>query len=66
MRTLSEKPVWPDGFVPLAAADVVDHVVKHAGARPHDRDATDQRIISDFLARQGRIIDSQDDVGGYP
>jgi hypothetical protein len=63
---LQEKPVWPDGLRPLPSEAVVDYVSKHAGARPRDRDDIDKRIIRDFLNRQGRIIDSQDDVGGYP
>ena len=42
------------------------HVSQNAGARPKDRDTVDERIIREFLARQGRIIDSQDEVGGYP
>lgn len=63
---LAEKPVWPDGLRALAAAEVADDVVRHAGARPGDRDAVDRRIIGDFLARKGRIIDSQREVGGYP
>ena len=63
---LNEKPVWPDGLRPLPPETVVDYVSKHAGARPRDRDEVDKRIIRDLLNRQGRIIDSQDDVGGYP
>lgn len=63
---LEEKPVWPEGLEPLAAKDVVDYVLKHAGARPQDRDETDKRIIKEFHERKGNIIDSQDDVGGYP
>lgn len=63
---LNEKPVWPEGLTPLASGDVVDYVTKHAGARPRDRDATDKRIIKDFQERRGRIINSQNDVGGYP
>lgn len=66
VTALKEKPVWPDGLVPLAAKDVVGYVVKHAGSRPGDRDETDKRIIREFQERKGRIIDSQDDVGGYP
>jgi hypothetical protein len=63
---LKDKPVWPEGFEALPAAEVVPHVVKHVGARPQDRDPVDQRIIRQFLAREGRIIDSQTEVGGYP
>ena len=63
---LDQKPVWPDNFTPLSSAEVVNYVVNHAGARPKERDEVDQRIIQDFLARKGKIIDSQDEVGGYP
>ena len=63
---LSEKPAWPEGLEALSAQDAVDHVVAHAGARPQDRDDIDKRIVREFLARQGKIIDSQDEVGGYP
>ena len=63
---LEEKPVWPEGLIPLPAAQVADRVALNVGARPRDRDAVDTRIIQAFLARQGRVIDSQDEVGGYP
>ena len=63
---LREKPAWPQGLIALPSAAVLDHVLKHAGARPRDRDAVDTRIIQGVRDRKGRIIDSQDDVGGYP
>ena len=63
---LEQKPVWPEGLKPLPSEDVVDYIAEHAGARPKDRDATDKRIINEFLERKGRIINSQDEVGGYP
>ncbi len=63
---LAEKPVWPDGLEPLPSSAVVDYVVTRAGARPRDRDGVDARIIADFLARKGKVIDSQEQVGGYP
>ena len=66
INILPEKPAWPAGLKALAASEAVDHVVKHAGARPKDRDDVDRRIIRDFEQRQGRFIDSQRDVGGYP
>lgn len=66
INELEEKPVWPEGLKPLAAKDVVSHIVKHVGARPQNRDETDSRIILEFQERRGRIIDSQDQVGGYP
>jgi len=66
VKKLQEKPVWPKGLQPLPAKEVVAYIIKNAGARPTDRDATDKRIIKEFQERKGRIIDSQDDVGGYP
>jgi hypothetical protein len=38
----------------------------HAGAFPAQRDAIDRRIIEQVRAKTGRIIDSQNQVGGYP
>ncbi len=36
------------------------------GARPADRDAVDERIVDDVVNRTGSLIDSQNDVGGWP
>lgn len=66
IEMLKSKPSWPAGLQALASTKTVNSVTTHAGARPLDRDAVDQRIISDFLAGTGQIIDSQKDVGGYP
>jgi hypothetical protein len=66
VQLLDEKPVWPEGLEPLPAAEVLEHVARHVGARPRDRDEIDQRIIRQLLAREGTIIHSQDEVGGYP
>jgi hypothetical protein len=37
-----------------------------AGARPWDRDAHDVRILADIAEGRGKIIDSEQEVGGYP
>lgn len=66
ITVLDEKPAWPEGLRPVPAAGVADSVVENAGARPWDRDAIDRRIIQTFIERTGRIIDSQEEVGGYP
>jgi hypothetical protein len=63
---LDEKPVWPAGLRPLPADQVVEHILANVGARPWDRDETDRRIIGAFRQRAGRIINSQQQVGGYP
>jgi hypothetical protein len=66
IRLLREKPAWPQGLMPLHARDVEAFVLQNAGARPKDRDAIDFRIMQQIRDREGRIIDSQDEVGGYP
>lgn len=63
---LKEKPSWPTGYTALPLKEVPDYVTLHAGARPKDRDAIDKRIIADFVNRKGKLINSQDEVGGYP
>ena len=63
---LKEKPVWPEGLQALPAKHVIGYVMQHAGARPRDRDEVDKRIIRDFYQYKGGLIDSQDEVGGYP
>jgi len=60
------KPALPFGVNPIAAAEVQDAVIREAGARPWDRDPVDARIVADTIEGRGEIIDSEDDVGGYP
>ena len=50
----------------LPANEVESHVIANAGARPRDRDPVDARVIRDLQNRTGRIIDSQEEVGGMP
>ena len=45
---------------------LLDSLFSSVGARPWERDAIDARILNDALTGTGRIIDSQDEVGGYP
>lgn len=66
INVLKEKPSWPEGLKPRPASETAAWVVRHAGARPKDRDDIDRRIIRDFEQRQGRFINSQEEVGGYP
>ncbi|MDZ7690890.1 MAG: hypothetical protein U5K69_07095 [Balneolaceae bacterium] len=33
---------------------------------PAERDPIDQRIITSVINKEGKIIDSQEEVGGYP
>jgi len=59
-------PIWAPGVVAMDAADVEAYTLQYAGARPADRDAVDKRVIANLRARQGDIINSQNDVGGWP
>lgn len=51
---------------PAAENVARDWVLDYAGPRPGNRDAVDKRIISDVRNGTGTIIDSEDDVGGWP
>lgn len=63
---LNFKPVWPEGLIPLPSSEVQNNVLLSVGSRPRDRDKIDERIINEVVEGKGRIIDSQEDVGGYP
>ena len=60
----------PGGAAPgvevVAPEDVQDRVIREAGARPWDRDANDSRIVADVIEGRGAIINSEQEVGGYP
>jgi pectate lyase len=61
-----KKPALPFGVKPMSAVEVQDAVVRDVGARPWDRDKVDSRIVADVIEGRGAIIDSEDEVGGYP
>ncbi len=48
-----------------SAAEAYTTVLDRVGASLH-RDAVDQRLVQEVMNRKGRIIDSQEEVGGYP
>jgi pectate lyase len=53
--------------LPVLSAEAVEaHVLANAGARPWDRDVNDVRVLADAAEGRGGIIDSQEEVGGYP
>jgi hypothetical protein len=64
--TLKEPPLWPEGLVAKSPTAALWHVARFVGARPAERDAIDRRIVDGALTGHAKIIDSQDDVGGYP
>jgi len=63
---LDAPPVWPEGLEALPADQALEHVATGAGARPQDRDEVDTRIVQQLRDGTGRLIDSQEEVGGYP
>jgi len=63
---LKTPPFWPAGVTAIPAADVQRWVLSEAGARPWDRDALDVQLISDVAEGRGNIIDSENDLHGYP
>jgi hypothetical protein len=63
---LSESGVRPEAFQPMDAYENIGLVLTHAGARPGERSAEDARIVQSLIDGTGSIIDSQDEVGGYP
>jgi len=59
-------PNWPVSLIAKKGNVVKNWVLDHAGARRSDGEAVDLRIINDVKNGTGRIIDSQNDVGGWP
>ena len=66
IRPQSQPVYWPPGLHALPAAAVEEQVLRDAGARPWDRDAIDRRIVQQVRDGTGRVIDSEQEVGGYP
>lgn len=53
------------GLAEEPAAQAYEKILSHAGASLV-RDAVDERILRHVAANEGKLIDSQNDVGGYP
>jgi len=66
VNLLRSPPPLPFGVELLPSAQVQDAVIARAGATPWNRDPIDRRIVADVIEGRGAIIDSQDEVGGYP
>lgn len=63
---VAKPPLWPPGVTPMPASAVQQFVLHNAGARPWDRDYDDVRLIADVAEGRGTIVNSQDDLHGYP
>ena len=66
LNRLKTAPALPFGVTVLPSAKVQDAVIETAGATPWNRDLIDRRIVADVIEGRGEIIDSQEQVGGYP
>ena len=44
----------------------METVLETCGARPWERDPIDARIVADVRKGTGKLIDSEQEVGGYP
>lgn len=62
----AEPPVWWPGLELIPAAETERWVLQNAGARPWDRDAHDVRVLANAAEGRGEVIDSENEVGGYP
>ena len=63
---LNQPPLWPTGLTPKSALQSLYDVLGTVGARAKERDPIDSRIIDDLIKGTGRLIDSQEQAGGYP
>ncbi|MBD3391096.1 MAG: hypothetical protein GF418_03485 [Chitinivibrionales bacterium] len=63
----SAAPVFAgSGITAQSAADAYGSVLSYAGALAPARDAVDDRVARQVIDGNGHIIDSQDEVGGWP
>jgi len=63
---LPKPPLWPAGLSAMPASAVQQYVLHNAGARPWDRDFDDVRLIADVAEGRGIVINSENDIHGYP
>lgn len=61
-----DRPLPAPPVTTHAAAKALELVLDEAGATKPTRDAVDVRLIGEVESRQGKVINSQKDVGGWP
>jgi len=62
----TEPAILIPGYTVRPVEEVEKWVLANAGTRPADRDPVDARIVKDVENGAGKIIASQEDVGGWP
>ena len=65
-QMVNAPPITVPGLKIKPATEVEAWVLANAGARPADRDPVDARVVNDVKHGTGKIIASQEDVGGWP
>lgn len=63
---VNTSPNWISNLTARKSNVVKNWILGNVGARRADGDPVDLRILNDVKNGTGRIIDSQDDVGGWP
>ena len=63
---VTKPPVVVPGLKIKPVREVRDWVLANAGARPADRDPVDARVVRQVRTRAGKILKSQEEVGGWP
>ncbi len=67
---LRTPPAWWSGAIPSRSPaqswQAMARVLRTSGARPARRDPIDVRIVRSVIDGSGTIVDSQEQVGGYP
>jgi hypothetical protein len=63
---VSSPPSWHPSLTIRDTSTVKSWILANAGARPADRDSVDKRIVNEVESRTGKIIDSQQEIGGWP
>lgn len=66
IKQLNSAPFWPEGLEAKPASESITNVLRSAGARAKERDPIDQRIVQTVIDAEGKIINSEQEVGGYP
>ena len=59
-------PIWVDSITVMPWDEAYEWVLNYSGARPADRDSVDERTVSTVRNRNGSVINSTADVGGWP
>ena len=58
-------PFWPPGLEVHPSENIEEWIRNNVGARPWARDDIDKRIVRESFLGVGKVIDSEEDVGGY-